>query len=49
MAGAHKNEKVTFTPTDKGIKIFVYHADYTCDSQIIRDVETKDLIISMGI
>jgi hypothetical protein len=48
MAGAHKNEKVTFIPTDKGIKIFVYHADYTCDSQIIRDVETKELIISMG-
>ncbi len=48
MAGAHKNEKVTFIPTDKGIKIFVYHADYTCDSQIIRDIETKELIISMG-
>ena len=43
-----KNEKVTFIPTDKGIKIFVYHADYTCDSLIIRDVETKELIISMG-
>jgi len=48
MAGAHKNEKVIFIPTDNGIKIFVYHADYTCDSQIIRDVETKELIISMG-
>ncbi|MBP9886014.1 MAG: hypothetical protein KBF93_06940 [Leptospiraceae bacterium] len=48
MAGSHKDEKVTFTPTDKGIKIFVYHADYTCDSLIIRDVETKELIISMG-
>jgi hypothetical protein len=48
MAGAHKNEKVTFIPTDKGIRIIIHHKDYVNDSTIFVDYKTHKPFISMG-
>ena len=36
MAGAHKNEKVTFIPTDKGIRIIIHHKDYAYKGNALR-------------